>query len=216
MRETKDQKIIRLELKIEELENYIKELKLENRKLKKEVKLGMNIKENSHKSDIINLNKEINKITTENIRLQKLVIDLKEEKKTLNILLKNSNKTKEEILFEESYNDLKQLSHEDNVKRLEYWEMGFLEDRDGKTFIDPTILTLTINPKTGEILRPLSCVNIMKTIENDPLYKKRCDELYELKERVFRKHEIDEFINNTGRELYEKLYKDFPFEDYII
>ena len=58
--------------------------------------------------------------------------------------------------------------------------------------------------------------NISKTIKNDPLYIKKCNELYELKETVFRECDIDEFINSAGRELYEKLYKDFPFENYVI
>ena len=92
--------------------------------------------------------------------------------------------------------------------------MGFSKDKYGFTFIDPDMLTLNINPNTGARLRPFSCVHIAKSIGNDPLYIKKCDELYELKERVFRECEIEEFINNVGRELYEKLYKDFPFEDY--
>ena len=81
MRETKDQKIIRLERKIQKLENYIKELKAGSRQLKKDVKLGMNIKESSHKSDIANLNKEMNRLISENSRLQKSITDLEEEKK---------------------------------------------------------------------------------------------------------------------------------------
>ena len=214
MRETKDQKIIRLERKIEKLENYIKELKAGSRQLKKDVKLGMNIKETSHKSDIANLNKEMNRLISENSRLQKSITDLEEEKKGLIIRLKNSNKSKEEIRFEESCNNLKQMSNEDNVKRLEDWNMGFAKDKYGLTFIDPTMLTLNINPNTGARLKPFSCIHIAKSIENNPLYIKKCDELYELKERVFRECEIEEFINNVGRELYEKLYKDFPFEDY--
>ena len=83
MRETKDQKIIRLERKIEKLENYIRELKAGSRQLKKDVKLGMNIKETSHKSDIANLNKEMNRLISENSRLQKSITDLEEEKKVL-------------------------------------------------------------------------------------------------------------------------------------
>ena len=214
MRETKDQKIIRLERKIEKLENYIKEQKAGNRQFKKELKQGLNIKEISHKSDIENLNKEIHRLITENRILQKTITDLEEEKKGLEILLRNSNKTKEEIRFEESFNAFKKFTEEDNAQRLEYWEMGLLKDKYGLTFIDPTMLTLNINPNTGERLKPFSCVHIAKSIENDPLYIKKCDELYELKERVFRECEIEEFINNVGRELYEKLYKDFPFEDY--
>ena len=106
------------------------------------------------------------------------------------------------------------MSNEDNVKRLEDWNMGFTKDKYGLTFIDPTMLTLNINPNTGARLKPFSCIHIAKSIENNPLYIKKCDELYELKERVFRECEIEEFINNVSRELYEKLYKDFPFEDY--
>jgi cell division protein FtsB len=102
MRETKDQKIIRLERKIEKLENYIRELKAGSRQLKKNVKLGMNIKETSHKSDIANLNKEMNRLISENSRLQKSITDLEEEKKGFIIRLKNSNKSKEEIRFEEN------------------------------------------------------------------------------------------------------------------
>ena len=214
MRETKDQKIIRLERKVKELEGYIKTLKAGNRQFKKELKQGMNTKEFSHKSDVANLNNEINRLISENSRLQKIITDLDEEKKGLIILLRNSNKSKEDISFEKSRNDLKQLSCEDNEKRLEYWEMGFSKDKYGFTFIDPDMLTLNINPNTGARLRPFSCVHIAKSIENDPLYIKKCDELYDLKERVFRECEIEEFINNVGRELYEKLYKDFPFEDY--
>lgn len=52
MRETKDQKIIRLERKVKELEGYIKTLKAGNRQFKKELKQGMNTKEFSHKSDV--------------------------------------------------------------------------------------------------------------------------------------------------------------------
>lgn len=140
MRETKDQKIIRLERKIQKLENYIKELKAGSRQLKKDVKLGMNIKETSHKSDIANLNKEMNRLISENSRLQKSITDLEEEKKGLIIRLKNSNKSKEEIRFEESCNNLKQMSNEDNVKRLEDWNMGFAKDKYGLTFIDPLCL----------------------------------------------------------------------------
>ena len=129
MRETKDKKIIRLERKIEKLENYIRELKAGSRQLKKDVKLGMNIKETSHKSDIANLNKEMNRLISENSRLQKSITDLEEEKKGFIIRLKNSNKSKEEIRFEESCNNLKQMSNEDNAKRLEDWNMGFTKDK---------------------------------------------------------------------------------------
>ena len=215
MRETKDQKIVRLERKIKELENCIKEQKAGNRQFKKELKQGLNIKETSHKSDIANLNKEIHRLITENRILQKTITDLEEEKKGLITLLRNCNKTKEEIRFEESCNELKQMCSEDNVKRLEYWEMGLLKDKYGITFIDPTTLTLNINPNTGEMLKHFSCAIIAETIKNDPLYIKKCDELYKLKERVFRECEIEEFINNVGRELYEKLYKDFPFDKYV-
>ena len=129
MRETKDQKIIRLERKIEKLENYIRELKAGSRQLKKDVKLGMNIKETSHKSYIANLNREMNRLISENSRLQKSITDLEEEKKGFIIRLKNSNKSKEEIRFEESCNNLKQMSNEDNAKRLEDWNMGFTKDK---------------------------------------------------------------------------------------
>ena len=215
MRETKEQKIIRLERKIKELENCVKEQKAGNRQFKKELKQGLNIKEISHKSDIENLNKEIHRLITENRILQKTITDLEEEKKRLEILLRNSNKTKEEIRFEESFNAFKKFTEEDNAQRLEYWEMGLLKDKYGITFIDPTTLTLNINPKTGEMLKPFSCVIIEETIKNDPLYIEKCDELYKLKESVFRECEIEEFINSTGRKLYEKLYKDFPFNDYV-
>ena len=215
MRETKDQKIIRLERKIKELENCVKEQKAGNRQFKKELKQGLNIKEISHKSDIENLNKEIHRLITENRILQKTITDLEEEKKGLEILLRNSNKTKEEIRFEESFNAFKKFTEEDNAQRLEYWEMGLLKDKYGITFIDPTTLTLNINPNTGEMLKHFTCALIAEAIKNDPLYIEKCDELYELKERVFRKSDIEEFINNTGRELYEKLYKDFPFNDYV-
>lgn len=81
MRETKDQKIVRLERKIKELENCIKEQKAGNRQFKKELKQGLNIKETSHKSDIANLNEEIHRLITENRILQKTITDLEEEKK---------------------------------------------------------------------------------------------------------------------------------------
>lgn len=215
MRETKDQKIVRLERKIKELENCIKEQKAGNRQFKKELKQGFNIKETSHKSDIANLNKEINRLITENRILQKTITDLEEEKKGLIILLRNCNKTKEEIRFEESCNELKQMCSEDNAQRLEYWEMGLLKDKYGITFIDPTTLTLNINPNTGEMLKRFSCAIIAETIKNDPLYIKKSDEFYEFKEKVFCERKIEEFINNAGRELYEKLYKDFPFDKYV-
>lgn len=215
MRETKDQKIIRLERKIKELENCVKEQKAGNRQFKKELKQGLNIKEISHKSDIENLNKEIHRLITENRILQKTITDLEEEKKGLEILLRNSNKTKEEIRFDESFNAFKKFTEEDNAQRLEYWEMGLLKDKYGITFIDPTTLTLNINPNTGEMLKHFTCAVIAEAIKNDPLYIEKCDELYELKERVFRKSDIEEFINSTGRELYKKLYKDFPFNDYV-
>ena len=186
MRETKDQKIVRLERKIKALESDIRKQRVKNRQFKKELKQDMNIKETSHKNVIINLNNEINRLTTENSRLEKLIIDLEEEKKTLKILLRNINKTKEEIRIKESSNDFEKQNYEDNEKRVKYWEMGLLEDIYGIKFIDPTILTLNINPNTGARLKPFSCIDISKTIKTDPLYIKKCNELYELKETVFR------------------------------
>ena len=50
--------------------------------------------------------------------------------------------------------------------------MGLIEDKYGIKFIDPTILTLNINPNTGARLKPFSCIDISKTIKNDPLYIK--------------------------------------------
>lgn len=216
MRETKVQTISRLKREKEELKNIVKIKTKEIRELKKETKQCIDINKTSHKLDMINFNKEINRLTVENDKLQKYIYDLEEEIKGLKIRLKNHNKTKEEINHEESMKIFEEELLELSNQRLEYWEMGCFEDKYGCKFIDPVLLTLNINPNTGERLQYFTNLSIVETIEDNPLYIKKMDEYHKFIEEVHREIEIEQFINDTGRELYETLYKDFPFENYVM
>ena len=44
----------------------------------------------------------------------------------------------------------------------------------------------------------------------------KADEVYDFKDTHYNEREIEDFIDSVGRDLYEKLYPDFPFEKYVL
>ena len=112
------------------------------------------------------------------------------------------------------------LLSQDNDVRLEYFLGGFYCDKWQQPFVDPSLLTLTINPHTGERLNIDGTVSILNQIKESPFYVQRVEEMKPYYEIASQESEegIDALvhIDEVGREIYKNLYLDFPFEEYSI
>ena len=216
MRETAQTKMARLERKISELELEQKELKKQNKLLQKGGRQNLCEIEKIHKVEVSTLNAEIARLKRENEELKNTIEELEKDKVALISRAYNSGKTKEEIAQEKMSKELAVISAEDAQNRLEAWNMGLTRDQFGVPFIDPFFLTLKINPHTGERLTIFGRNHICNRILEDPYYEKRAIEVDKFKESNHTESEIEEFIDSVGRDLYEKLYPDFPFEEDVM
>ena len=110
---------------------------------------------------------------------------------------------------------MREISKKDADSRLEYYNLGFTSDKYGVPFVDPKTLILNIDPNTGDRLLYGTAQIIIDKIKYTDLYQKKLMHVYPLVELA----ENDDFdamdtIDTEGRYLYEKLYRDFPFEEY--
>lgn len=207
MRETKDQKIKRLENKTITLEKEIKEIKKENKELKKE---------NNKTKEMYNLDSDqIEQLTSLNISLKEEVTILK---KQLNEIEKNNGNYKEQYLnlfdiIKQGYdeNNLRLRKYIDHIEEdaLEYYNMEFGYNKHNQFFFNPSTLIITINPIFGFGLCEMEQQYILNLIKDDPLYIKKFEDTKEIRETVKKDpYSYDEIqtLFQIGKELLNKLY----------
>ena len=143
MRETKEQKIIRLENKVDELETSIKEIKKGNR----EYVRGL-------KSEIKGLTSQLEKQTSEDENLSSTIERLQKEYDTLKLEYDDlSWRHKEQDRRIRGYEEL-----HDNffLDRLNHFMAGDVADSGAFTFFDPRTLIIKIHPLNGGYISDLS------------------------------------------------------------
>lgn len=200
MRETKEQKITRLERQKKELEDLVKQLKKtcrgtgkdsqeEIKKLKSEIRQL----KSKHKS-------EIELLMSEKEELRGKIDELNETIEFLKFRLKS--KETHDGSKEEDDEWLKTLD-EDRRRRLESFNFGLDSDRYGREFFSLKDFLITINPKTGEWLSDFERQGLLEYVRNNNKYK-----------RFLREHtetENEFLVLDECRKLYEELYKNYQF-----
>lgn len=213
MRETKDQKIARLERKVNELNQSLRNKKLEHREIsngskKKIEQLQQRIKEMTtlHKQEVAELRAEI----------QRLEKNITKEKETSR-LVRAHNKVLEQEVEELQGGSEPKLSQDylesiryDNESRLESFGWGVPTDKWGTPFIDPDSLILHINPNTGDRLCWGAEHAILELIKDEQFY---IDSLASVKDyqSAARRGDLNalEIIHKKGMEIYRKLYPNY-------
>ena len=213
MRETKDQKIARLERKVNELYQLLKSKKSEHKETDSDFKkriaqLQQQIKETKiqHKQEIAKMQAEIQQLN-ENIskaeesnQLLRTHIRMKEKE------IKELQGQPEEIFSD----DWLEITRRDDESRLESFGWGVPTDKWGTPFIAPENLILNINPNTGNRLCYMDVFPILELIKNEKFY---IDALESIKDyqQAARKGDLDalEIIHKKGMEVYHKLYPDY-------
>lgn len=213
MRETKDQKIARLERKVNELNQLLKSKKSEYKETDSDFKkriaqLQQQIKETKtqHKQEVAKMQAEIQQLN-ENIskaeesnQLLRAHIRMKEKE------IKELQGQPEEIFSD----DWLEITRRDDESRLESFGWGVPTDKWGTPFIAPENLILNINPNTGNRLCYMDVFPILELIKNEKFY---IDALESVKDyqQAARKGDLEalEIIHKKGMEVYHKLYPDY-------
>lgn len=221
MRETKDQKIIRLERKSSQLEVELKEVKKQLKTSQRENKAGSAEIERTYKKEIEKLQAKIDEMSkiweTEKSNLEQKLDQANslckwysdQERKRVR---KEERERNEWLKAEE----LKAILR-NNDSRLEYFNSGQWCDKYHNDFIDSTTLTLSINPHTGELLNLNGTCELLTLLEGNPYYQQKLEEVKPHLEMDYKEDpEILQLIFDIGMDLYKKLYPDFPFEKYSI
>lgn len=234
MRETKDQKIIRLERQKAELGDLVKELKKRVRGTGKDskeeiktLKSQMRELKSKHKLEIEKLTSERDSLLLEVEKLKKDLELSRYLRKQAESKVKSSNST-ESWLDEDpkesqssktvkpkspkhlSYEQLRSMEEwdkmckEDDERNLEAFNFGLDKNHDGLPFFDPKDLLITINPKTGRRLTPFQRDMLLNSLRNDEEYKRFLRSAEEIT------YEYIKFEH--CRNLYNVLYKDFDFD----
>ena len=222
MRETKEQTIARLERKLAEKEAELKEVKRLSRADKRDNKAHINDLQKAYKREILLLKNHIAQIQTvwseEKNKLLKEIESLESYKNYYRDRVQEKDNADNNWASQYKSSDL--LLSQDNDVRLEYFLGGFYCDKWQQPFVDPSLLTLTINPHTGERLNIDGTVSILNQIKESPFYVQRVEEMKPYYEIASQESEegIDALvhIDEVGREIYKNLYLDFPFEEYSI
>ena len=222
MRETKVQTIARLERKLAEKEAELKEVKRLSRVYKRDSKAHISDLQKAYKREILLLKNHIAQIQTvwseEKNKLLKEIESLESYKNYYRDRVQEKDNVGNNWASPYKSSDL--LLSQDNDVRLEYFLGGFYCDKWQQPFVDPSLLTLTINPHTGERLNIDGTVSILNQINESPFYVQRVEEMKPYYEIASQESEegIDALvhIDEVGREIYKKLYLDFPFEEYSI
>lgn len=234
MRETKDQKIIRLERQKAELGDLVKELKKKVRGTGKDskeeiktLKSQMRELKSKHKLEIEKLTSERDSLLLEVEKLKKDLELSRYLRKQAESKVKSSNSTeswldedpKESQLSEKvkpkspkhlSYEQLRSMEEfekvckSDNEKNLECFNFGLDTNHYGIPFFDLKDLLITINPKTGKQLTPFQRDILLSSLRNNEDYKR----FLQSSEAIT--HESIKLEH--CRNLYNTLYKDFDFD----
>ena len=222
MRETKGQTIARLERKLAEKEAELKEVKRLSRADKRDSKAYISDLQKAYKREILLLKNHIAQIQSvwseEKNKLLKEIESLESYKNYYRDRVQEKDNADNNWASQYKSSDL--LLRQDNDVRLEYFLGGFYCDKWQQPFVDPSLLTLTINPHTGERLNIDGTVSILNQIKESPFYVQRVEEIKPYYEVASQESEegIDALvhIDEVGREIYKNLYLDFPFEEYSI
>ena len=217
MRETKDQKISRLERRVKQLENELKELKKNNRSARKDNRAEISEMEKLHKKERDKLTEEMMEVYAKNNELKEQLHLISENFES--ICNKERSRqirlTPEVIEQEKIIKELREISKMDADSRLESYKFGFTSDKWGVPFVDPKTLILNIDPNTGERLLYGTDRIIIDKIKYSNLYQEKLMFVYPFVEKAENNDiEAMDIIDEEGRYLYEKLYRDFPFEKY--
>lgn len=232
MRETKDQKISRLERQKAELGERVKEL---NKKVrgtgkdsKKEIKtLQSQMRELKSKHKL-----EIEKLTSERDSLLLEVEKLKKDLELSRYLRKQAEPKvkslsradswleedpKESQSLKATYSDRPatykeiqameewdKMCKDQDERNLEAFKFGLDKNRDDLPFFDLKDLLVTINPKTGRRLTPFQRERLLSSLRNNEEYKRFLRSAEEIT------YESIKFEH--CRNLYNMLYKDFDFD----
>ena len=234
MRETKDQKIIRLERQKAELSDLVKELKKKVRGTGKDSKeettnLKRKIRDlrSKHKLEIEKLTSERDSLLLEVEKVKKDLELSRYLRKQAESKVKSSNST-ESWLDEDpkesqssktvkpksqrhlSYEQLRSMEEwdkmcmEDGERDLEYFNGGINRDRYNQPFFDLKDLLIKINPKTGRHLTPFQREMLLSSLRNNETYKR-----YKRSSEQITDNEV---LLEHCRNLYNILYKDFDFD----
>lgn len=222
MRETKGQTIARLERKLAEKEAELKEVKRLSRADKRDSKAYISDLQKAYKREILLLKNHIAQIQSvwseEKNKLLKEIESLESYKNYYRDRVQEKDNADNNWASQYKSSDL--LLRQDNDVRLEYFLGGFYCDKWQQSFVDPLLLTLTINPYTGERLNIDGTVSILNQIKENPFYVQRVEDMKPYYEIASQESEegIDALvhIDEAGREIYKNLYLDFPFEEYSI
>ena len=222
MRETKVQTIARLERKLAEKEAELKEVKRLSRADKRDSKAYISDLQKAYKREILLLKNHIAQIQSvwseEKNKLMKEIESLESYKNYYRDRVQEKDNADNNWASQYKSSDL--LLRQDNDVRLEYFLGGFYCDKWQQPFVDPLLLTLTINPYTGERLNIDGTVSILNQIKENPFYVQRVEDMKPYYEIASQESEegIDALvhIDEVGREIYKNLYLDFPFEEYSI
>ncbi len=232
MRETKDQKIIRLERQKAELGDLVKELKKKVRGTGKDskeeiktLKSQMRELKSKHKLEIEKLTSERDSLLLEVEKLKKDLELSRYLRKQAESKVKSSNSTeswldedpKESQSLKATYSD--RLATYKEIQAMEEWDktckdqdkrnleafnFGLDENHDGLPFFDPKDLLITINPKTGRQLTPSQREMLLSSLRNNEEYKRF---LWSSEAITHESLKLEHCRN-----LYNLLYKDFDFD----
>lgn len=228
MRETKDQKISRLERQKAELGDLVKELKKKVRGTGKDSKeevanLKRTIRElkSKHKEEIEKLTSERDNLLLEVEKLKKDLelarylrkqAESKSSKSTDSWVDESPKETKKEILSNKyltikerlAIEEFERQCKEGDEKDLEYFNYGLNRDPYNQPFFDLKDLLIKINPKTGRHLTPFQREMLLSSLRNDETYKR-----YKRSSEQITDNEV---LLEHCRNLYNILYKDFDFD----
>ena len=212
MRETKDQKITRLERQKKELEDLVKQLKKTNKGSDKDYKEEIKNLKSTIRDLKSNHKLEIDQLVSEIERLKEELKEVKYKNECLKLCQileeneKNDRGKPKELTtqsFKECQKELEKISKSDSQKRLDSFTFGLDCDIYGRSFFNYKDLLIKIDPKTGEWLSDFQRQMLLEFVRNNDMYKRYLKEVSSLTS------EFD--IHDKCRELYEKLYKDYQF-----
>ena len=198
MRETKEQKIIRLENKVDELETSIKEIKKGNR----EYVRGL-------KSEIKGLTSQLEKQTSENGNFSSSVEKLQKEYDTLKLEYNDLYRMYKE--YDSRIRGYEELHDNFFLDRLNYFMAGALADSGAFTFFDRKTLIIKIHPLNGGYISDIRKKEALEMLMKEEMYK---ESLKIVEENRYLEEEVGwdfiKIVDREGRKLLPK-YIDIFF-----
>lgn len=198
MRETKEQKILRLEKKVDELETSIKEIKRGNREYVR--KLKFEIKE---------LASQLEKQTSEDENLSSTIERLQKEYDTLKLEYNDLHRMYKE--YDSRIRGYEELHDNFFLDRLNYFMAGALADSGAFTFFDPKTLIIKIHPLNGGNISYVRKNEALEILKDKEEYK---ESLKIVEENRYLEEEggwdFIEIVDREGRKLLPK-YIDIFF-----